>query len=121
MVDNKSDAIIGKELHPQAKKLVKQFINNFTESLIVQAKVLAFRRGAELVLSNDVQEALEIITKERTKNWKKQIVIILGSALLGAFVQGFVTELSGGNTVLMAVYTVLGFIGMFLVFWGLRL
>ena len=120
MVDDKSDDIIGKELHSQAKKLVKQYINSFSESLILQAKVLAFRRGAELVLSNDVQDALEILSKERSKKWIKQLLIILGSAFFGAFLQGFITELSRGNIFLIAVYTFLGFMGMLLVFWGLR-
>lgn len=117
---NKQTDAISKELHPQAKELTRQYINDFATSLVLQAKVLAFRRSAEVVLSNDVQEALDTITKERTQTWTRELVIVLGGAFFGAFVQGFITELSRGNALLIAVYTVLGFVGMLLVFVGLR-
>lgn len=117
---NKQTDAVSIELHPQAKNLARRYITDFATTLILQAKILAFRRGAELVLSNDVEEALDTITKERTQTWARQLVIVLGGAFFGAFVQGFVTELSTGNALLIAVYTILGFIGMLLVFWGLR-
>jgi hypothetical protein len=34
-----------------------------------------FRRGAELVLGNDVDEELDTITKEKTQTWGKQLAI----------------------------------------------
>jgi hypothetical protein len=44
----------------------------------------------------------------------------MGSALVGAFIQGFITELSAGRKLTTAIYTVMGFIGMLMVFWALR-
>jgi hypothetical protein len=117
---NVQSEIIYKPLHPQAAALARKLINDQAASLILQAKILAFQRDAELVLSSDVQEAMDAITKERTQTWKRQLIIVLGGAFFGAFVQGFLTALSTGNASMIAVYTVLGFFGMILVFWGLR-
>jgi hypothetical protein len=45
-------------------------------------------------------------------NWRR---------LFGAFVSGFTTELSKGNSkLLLAVYVVLGVLGMILIFAGLQ-
>ena len=119
MVDRLYDAI-DKEFHPQAEKLIKQYISHFATSLILQAKTLAFKNDAELVLKNDVQEALDKITKERNQIWGKQFTIVVGGAFFGAFIQGFVTALSADNTSLLAIYTLLGFVGMLFLFIGLR-
>jgi hypothetical protein len=111
---------IGSELHPQAAKLVKEYTNEFATSLLLQAKALAYQRKDDMVLGNHVVEAWRFITQERKQTWSRELVIIVGAALFGAFIQGFISALSSGNALLIATYTVLGFIGMFLVFWGLR-
>jgi len=108
------------ELHPQAEKAIKQRVSDFSIALILQSKLIAYRSKADLVLSTHVDEALDTINKDTNRSWSRELTIILGSALLGAFVQGFVSELSSGNPLLIATYVALGFIGMFLVFWGLR-
>jgi hypothetical protein len=111
---------ISKELHPQAKELAREYVNDFATALLLQAKVLAYQRRADVVLSSHVEEAQDVIGRKKKETWSKELVIVVGGALLGAFIQGFITELSTGRTVLIVVYTVLGFIGMLLVFWGLR-
>jgi hypothetical protein len=111
---------IDTELHPQAEKAIKQFVSDFATSLILQAKLIAYRSKADLVLSTHVDEALDTVNRNRKQTWSRELLIILGSALLGAFVQGFISELSSGNSWLIATYVALGFIGMFLVFLGLR-
>ena len=107
-------------LHPQAQEFARELINDFAGSLILQAKLIAFRGRAEVVLRNDVQEALNAMTQERPQTWGRQLLMVLGGALVGAFIQGFVTALNQANTALIAVFTALGFVGMLLVFWGLR-
>ena len=119
MANSQIDAI-DKELHAKAEKAIKQYVNDFATSLLLQAKVIAYRSKADVVLSNHVDEALETVNRSRQQTWSRELVIIIGSALLGAFVQGFISELGSGNSVLLAIYVVLGFAGMFLVFWGLR-
>lgn len=118
MANEQIDAL-SKKLHPQAAKLVEEHTINFAISLLLQAKVLAYRRKDEIVLSNHIEEAITIITKGRKKARLREFVIVVGGALFGAFIQGFVAELSRGNTLLIAIYTSLGFIGIVLVFWGL--
>jgi hypothetical protein len=93
---------------------------DFATSLVIQAKLHAFRRGAEEVLGNDVDEALGTITRERTQTWKPQFATMLGGALLGTFLQGFAIELPKVNAPLVVLYTVFGLLGMFSAFWGLR-
>jgi protein-S-isoprenylcysteine O-methyltransferase Ste14 len=119
MANPQIDAI-DKELHPQAEKTAKQYINEFATSLLLQAKITAYRSKADVVLSSHVDEALDTINRGRKQIWSRELVIIIGSALLGAFIQGFISERSSGNSLLIATYVVLGFVGMFLVFWGLR-
>jgi hypothetical protein len=45
---------------------------------------------------------------------------MIGCTLFGAFIPGFMTELSAGCQILIAIYTFMGFVGIILVFVGLR-
>jgi hypothetical protein len=115
-----NDDIANKELHAQAESLARSHVNRFAVSLIMQAKLLAYKRRDDLVLSNHIEEALEVIYKERETRWSRELIIVVGSTLFGAFVPGFITELSTGRTAFIIIYTVLGFLGILLVFIGLR-
>jgi hypothetical protein len=119
MASDQIDAM-DRELHPQAEKLAKQYIKDFSISLLLQAKLIAYRAKADIVLRNHIDEAIETINKNKRQSWSHELSIILGGAFLGAFIQGFLAELSSGNAILIAIYTLIGFIGMFMVFWGLR-
>ena len=119
MSNNQSEAI-NKELHPQAVFSIKKYTRDFATSLLLQAKVIAYRSKADVVLTTHVDEALDKIYKERRQSWGKELLIVLGGAFFGAFIQGFISELSSGNAILIATYVILGFIGMFMVFLGLR-
>jgi hypothetical protein len=119
MANSQTEAI-SKELHAQAANLAREYVNDFSISLLLQAKTIAYQQKADMVMSSHVAEAREILQSEQKKSWSREILMILGSALLGAFIQGFTTELSGGNTFLIAIYTIMGFLGMLMIFWGLR-
>lgn len=108
--------------HYEAKDLVKRDIADFSDSLVLQAKVLAYQQKDEMVLSNHVREALDIVSKRKKQRWTRDLGIIIGSALFGTFVQGFVAELSSLqiNPTLTAIYTILGVAGLIGVFWELR-
>jgi hypothetical protein len=108
------------DLHPQATELIRKTVRQYSVSLLLASKLTAYRLRADLVLSNHVEQALQAISFQKEGSWYKQVGIIVGSALFGAFVQGFVNEVSSGNVLLIVTYTILGFIGMFLVFVGLR-
>jgi hypothetical protein len=113
------DEVTGKEFHPRAAKLVNECSQNYLTSLKLQSQIIAHKNKAEIVLSKHVEEAFKKLNLRNTV-WFRELTIIIGSALFGAFVQGFVSELSSGNTFLIAVYTILGFSGMFLVVWAIR-
>jgi hypothetical protein len=109
-----------KELHPAAEALAQRHINDFATSLLQQAKTLAHQRKDDVVTSNHIKEALNIIHKEQKQSWWRELIIMIGSALFGAFIQGFITALLTEHVLLIAIYTLLGLVGMSLVFWGLR-
>src|SRR5689334_17119280 len=105
------------ELHEQAERQIREHVNNFAAALLLQSKVLAFQRKADVVLSVHVDEALKIIQLEQKQTWSKTLMTIVGGGLFGAFIPGFITELSGSrNVLLIVIYTILGFIGMILTF-----
>ena len=119
-MQNPSHDALNKEFHPRAEQLAAEFVDEFAASLLLQAKMLASQERAEVVLSNHVEEAREVLIRERKKRWYRELLIIFGSALFGAFIPGFTTELSTGRQLLIVVYTAMGFVGMLLLFLGLR-
>jgi len=112
--------IVNKEMHSHARESVIQYVEEFSTSLILQSKLIAYRSEADIVLRKHVNEALSEIQSATKTSWNKEILVIIGSAFFGAFAQGFVTELSNGNTTLILVYVILGFVGIFMIFWALR-
>ncbi len=58
----------------------------------------------------------------RKKSRANDIKIAFGGALLGAFVQGFINELSLSDLrpLWIAVYVIAGFAGGLLIVWGLE-
>lgn len=68
------------DLHPEAAKRAKQYVVEFATTLLLQAKLIAFRAKADVVLSNHIDEALDLITRDKRKTWSRELLIILGSA-----------------------------------------
>jgi len=118
-IDKQLEAV-NLELHSHAEELAKKYVNEFAVSLLLQAKLLAWNRNDDIVLSNHVEAALNSIRKSDERKRVREIAILLGSALIGAFIQGSLTELSNNRAVWVFVYAVLGMIGASLVFWGFR-
>lgn len=117
---NSSPDVLNKEFHARAEQLAKEYVDEFAASLLLQSKMLASQERAEMVLSNHVEEAREVLSRERERRWYRELLIVFGSALFGAFIPGFITELSTGHQLLTVVYTAMGFFGMLLLFLGLR-
>lgn len=117
---NKQIEAIKKDLHPRAEKIAKNLIKDFATSLLLQAKILAYQQGADVVLSNHIYEAFRINSVKQKQTWVKEFAVVIGGVSLGAFIQGFIIGISKDNALLISVYTVLGFFGVLLVFWGLQ-
>ena len=107
-------------LHPQAEELARELATNYAASLVLQGKILAFQERVNEVQSVHIEHARDLISSGQRKGWKKEMLLVFGSALVGAFIQGFITELSAGQRLLTAIYVSLGFAGILLVFSGLR-
>jgi hypothetical protein len=110
--------VLNKEFHARAEELAKEYVDEFAATLLLQAQLLAAQN--EIVLAKHVETAREIINQEREKGWQRELLIVLGAALFGAFVQGFITSVSSGSRILTVIYTTLGFLGMLLLFVGLK-
>jgi hypothetical protein len=117
--DDEQRRIVRAPLHPQAEEFATRQALDFANALILQAKLFAFRRGDDIVLTSHMREALDALDSERKRSRARELALIIGAAFFGAAVQGFITELAAGRTVLVAIYAILGFVGMLLVFGGL--
>jgi hypothetical protein len=106
-------------LNPQAKLLASEVADSYENSLIIQAKVLAAQQGMDEVQRVHIERAHDLLIRVENEGWVKQLLLIFGSASIGAFIQGFITELSAGHKALTAIYVALGFVGMLMVFWAL--
>jgi hypothetical protein len=104
-MNNRSSEILNKELHPHAEEVATHYVDEYSTSLLLQAKLLAFRENADLVLSNHVEAARERMQREGRKPFTLELFIVIGGALFGAFVPGFVSELNSGHKLLLVIYT----------------
>ncbi len=106
--------------HENARDLAVQQIRDFGERLIREAVSAARARRHPLVLKKDVQYASQLL-RAPGRNRKNVLFQFLGAGLLGVFVQGFTAEMLSGdpNPWTAVVYVVIGFLGIFGVFWSL--
>src|SRR5688572_12131365 len=92
-MSNDVNHIASKSLTPEARVKLGVVFEEFSEALLLQAKISA--RGREQVLEEDVEKAKEVIYNSRaeSKLWQ-ELLVLLGGIFLGTAFQGFVTELS---------------------------
>jgi hypothetical protein len=108
-----------KPIDPPAESAIKLYAQNLASLLLLHAKIIAAQANREKVSILDIEEAIKIINRNRTTSWRKELLIVLGGALFGAFIQGFITEVWNKNPILIIIYVVVGFIGITMVFIGL--
>ena len=108
-----------KYIHTQAETLVREVVAEFENDLRLQANVLA--RDDEIVLSRHVREALMTIRRRAERRWTEELLILIGSALLGAFLGNFPNELSkpSPSVLWLAIDVILGFVGSLVLLFGL--
>lgn len=116
---NKEVETASASLDRQSEELVKKYVRDFTAALIANAKLETHNTGEKTVTIKHIEKALELIIS-RKRNNTSQFILMIGSALFGAFVQGFISEVMNGNITLIVVYVILGFIGTFLSIWSFR-
>ena len=126
MVDNQSDDTSPTEngeviqFHEHARDQAVQQIRTYGQELVRESVATARTRRHPLVLQKDVQYAAHRLHTE-FRNRKNVLFQFMGAGLLGVFLQGFTAEMLTAEPNLWAVvvYVVVGFIGLFGVFWSL--
>ncbi len=110
-----------KVLHPHAQIAVENYIADFADTLVTQSKILATLNEADEVQSNHVNAARDVVLTgiHRTKR-SSEAFIMIGSVLLGAFLQGFFTEYSHNRPGWMVIYVIVGLIGTVCTWLGFR-
>lgn len=108
------------QLHPQAEALAKEFTTGYGVLLIKQGQLLAARQRADEVQRFHIEEARNVLRNSDQRGWSRELFLILGGALFGAFIQGFIESLADHKTPLIVIYVIAGFIGMAMVFWALK-
>lgn len=114
-------AAMDRDLHPQAQRLILTYTEEYSVALLTQAKLLAYRERADVVLSNHVIDARTFIFREKqSRTWRK-LSAALGGALVGAFIQGLITALTREQlaAIEISIYLAVGFVSIPLLVWGL--
>ena len=108
------------KFHENARALALQKIRRYGERLIQESMSAAHARRHPIVLKKDVQYAAQRV-RASGRNRKTVFLQFLGAGLLGVFLQGFTAEMLSGdpNPWTAVVYVVIGFVGIFGVFWSL--
>lgn len=109
-------------LHADAEDLIRTFGTDLARILTMQAKILAFHQGDDVVLRRHVNEAYEALTRDRQRTQLREFGIAIGGTLFGAFISGFMTELSTDDPIRstwVAIYVIFGLAGLFMISWGL--
>lgn len=106
--------------HENARELAVQYMRRYGERVIRDAVAAARAREHPIVLKKDVQYAVQRL-RASGRNRTNVFLQFIGAGLLGVFVQGFTAEMLGGgpNPWTAVVYVVIGFVGIFSVFWSL--
>jgi hypothetical protein len=108
------------KFHEHARDMAVQQIRDYGRRLVQESASTARSRRHPLVLKKDVQYASHRLHTE-FRNRKNVVFQFLGAGLLGVFLQGFTSEMLAENPEPWTVvtYVVIGFMGIFGVFWSL--
>lgn len=108
------------KFHEEAEKYGLQKVKEFARVLASESKLAAIRRNDSWILIGHIDEALETIReKQYRRKAYQQVAIGLGSALFGAIISGFPTELtSGKNGFILLLYVAMGVAGTAIAMWG---
>jgi hypothetical protein len=64
MLNKEEELALKTQIHPSAALLVRRHVREFTTVLILQAKILAYKKGDGVVVNSHVENALKIIRKK---------------------------------------------------------
>jgi vacuolar-type H+-ATPase subunit F/Vma7 len=118
-LQKREEKLIHTPIHKNAIELIQSNIEDYSILLVHEAKFETIKDGADEVQSNHVKNAINNISKNKYKNWGRELLKIVGGTLFGVFIPGFISSLTPINIRLLIIYTILGFAGMLFVFIGI--
>lgn len=120
--NTKNNSVNKLGLHANADELIHKLIDKFTVTLVYQAKINAYKDGADEVQSPHVNDAYDQFRKDSGRSWLKELSIAIGSAFFGAFIPAFLENYYSQQPISSETmtYTILGFAGIIMVAWGLK-
>ena len=106
--------------HEHARDQLTKQIRTYGQELIRESVDTARARKHPVVQQRDVQFAAQRLYTQ-ARNRTNVLLQIVGAGLIGVFLQGFAIEMLAESPNLWAVvvYVVVGFTGLFGVFWSL--
>lgn len=103
--------------HADAKIVLTELSDSHARALIHYSKGEALRANNEIILTNDVRAASELIKRKARRSKWNEVTILFASFIMGISAESFLTELDGlsavppeGNAILVAVYALVFFI-----------
>ncbi len=108
------------KFHEDARAMAVQHVRSYGQRLVRDAAAAAKSRRHPLVLLKDVQYAAQRL-RAAGRNRKNVFLQFIGAGLLGMFLQGFTAEMLAAEPEpwVAVFYVVIGFMGIFGVFWSL--
>ncbi len=108
------------KFHEDARAMAVQHVRSYGQRLVRDAVAAAKARRHPLVLIKDVQYAAQRL-RAAGRNRKNVFFQFIGAGLLGVFLQGFTAEMLAPEPEpwVAVFYVVIGFMGIFGVFWSL--
>jgi hypothetical protein len=93
MIDKPKEAI-ETPLTPLAAELAKDNCLGYADALIMQAKVLAFKKGDERVLNTHMNDAIKMMHQQPQRSFLREVIILIAGGVVSASFQGFVVEVT---------------------------
>lgn len=106
-------------LHPQAGQLARTLVADYSALLTRQGQVLAARQAMDQVQRVHIEQARHLLAQDDRKSRVRELCLVFGGRLFGAFVQGFIEALADNKPPLIVIYVIAGFVGVGLIFWAL--
>lgn len=106
----------GLPLSGPADDLAAGYTDDYARDLILVAKERAYKDGATAVETPHIFYANEVINRRRRQSTWAELGLLMGGALVGAGVQGGITESAAGRQLMGTVYVVVGLLGLILFF-----